>query len=132
LDVLNRQGNILETIQEFITLRVNLFAENSSIMRLYFAETSGASFNVRAGLEEDLLELYDEGISKLASLFEQGVQQKIFRPMDPQNMALALDGIINAFLFRSLEDPARFKHSDDLSTAADIFFNGILAGKPPE
>jgi TetR/AcrR family transcriptional regulator len=127
MQALEQESSPLRAIKKYIAVRRKLFSENLPIMRLYFAETRGASFNIRAGLDQDLLRLYDEGIEKLASIFEKGIKDHVFRHLDPYQMALALDGTINALLFRIMNDPARFRDGDNLSTAADIFFRGVLS-----
>ena len=127
MQALEQERNPLRAIKRYIAVRRKLFSDNLPLMRLYFAETRGASFNIRAGLDQDLLRLYDEGIEKLASIFEKGIKDHVFRSLDPYQMALALDGTINALLFRMMNDPARFHEGDNLSTAADIFFRGVLS-----
>ena len=108
IQALEQERNPLRAIKRYIAVRRKLFLDNLPIMRLYFAETRGASFNIRAGLDQDLLKIYDEGIEKLASVFQKGIKDEAFRSLDPRQMALALDGVINAALFRIVEDPSRF------------------------
>ncbi|MGA8830767.1 MAG: TetR/AcrR family transcriptional regulator, partial [Desulfomonilaceae bacterium] len=126
IQVLEHEQDPIQAIKNYLNVRRELFSDNLSLMRLYFAETRGASFNIKAGLDHDLLKLYDRLIDKLASVFARGINQNVFRALDPQDMALALEGTINSFLFRIMEDPARFRETDNLSTAAEIFFNGVL------
>jgi TetR/AcrR family transcriptional regulator len=127
MQVLDQEWNPLRVIKRYIAVRRELFSDNLPLMRLYFAETRGATFNVRAGLDQDVLKLYDEGIEKLASVLAKGIKENVFRDLHPYHMALALDGTINAFLFQMMGDPARFREGDNLSTAADIFFRGVLS-----
>jgi hypothetical protein len=42
-------------------------------------------------------------------------------------MALALEGITNAFLFYGLEDPDRYSCDANVSLIRDMFFKGVLA-----
>ncbi len=126
MQVLEQERNPLEAINRYIAVRRELFFNNLPVMRLYFAETRGASFNIKAGLDQDILKLYDEGIGLLASIFEKGIKDHVFRSLDPYYMALALEGTINSFLFRMMEDPTRSRETDNLSAAAEIFFNGVL------
>jgi hypothetical protein len=63
----------------------------------------------------------DEFIEKLAAVFEKVSEEDMFRPLDPYHMALALDGIINNFLFRAIKDPAQFRKNDNLSIAEEFF-----------
>ena len=127
LQVLDQKGNPLRVIERYIALRRRLFADNLPIMRLYYAETRGASFNIRAGLDKDLLDIYDDGIEKLSCIFEKGIKEHVFREIDPHQMALALDGTINAFLFYIMKDTARVRDEYCLSTITDIFLRGVLA-----
>jgi TetR/AcrR family transcriptional regulator len=127
VQALEQERNPLQAIKRHIALRRKLFFDDLPVVRLYFAETRGASFNVRAGLDREVLKQHDEFIEKLASVFERGVKEGVFRALPPYHMALALDGIINAFLFRMMEDPARFRKGDSLSTATDILLRGVLS-----
>jgi len=126
IQALEQEGDPLQVIKEYIAVRRKVHNENLSVVRLYFAETRGASFNIKAGLDQDILRLCDAVMDELASVFERGIKEKVFRALDPYHMALALDGIINAFHFRLMEDPAGFGRGDKLSSVADIFFGGVL------
>jgi TetR/AcrR family transcriptional regulator len=121
-----QERNPLRAIKRCISVHEELFFDHLPVVRLYYAETKGARFNVKAGFDQDLLRLHEEGVKKLALVFERGVKEKIFRAIDPYHMALALEGVINAFLFRMMEDPTRFRKKGRLSDAANIFLNGVL------
>ncbi len=124
--VLEQERNPFLAIKKYIAVQRELFFDNLLVVRLYYSETKGACFNIRAGFDEDLLRLRDERVEKLASVFTTGIKESVFRDLDPYHMALALHGIIDAFLFRMMEDPARFRARDELSDAAEIFLGGVL------
>lgn len=113
-------------IRKYFAAQRELFFQNLSVVRLYYSETKGACFNMKAGFDEDLVRLRDERIGKLASVFDAGVKQGVFRDLDPYHMALALHGILDAFLLRMSEDPSKFRDRDELSNAAEIFLGGIV------
>ena len=127
MEALNREGDVLSLVENFIATKGRLFADNLPILRLYFAETRGASFNIKAGLDQDIRRLYDESMMRLASVLESGVQNKVFRDIDPYYMAVALEGLINAFLFCWLEDPERHPYEANVMVIKDIFLRGVLA-----
>ena len=116
----------LEAINRYITVRWSLFSANLSVWRLYFAETQGVRFNLKSGLDTRLLEVYDQLMKKLVSVFAIGVRKKTFRDMDPYLMVIALEGTISAFLFRVLEKPDLVKSPDGLSGVIEIFLHGVL------
>ena len=126
IQVLEQDRNPFRAIKRYITVQRELFFANLPVVRLYYSETKGACFNIRAGFDQDLLKLRDERIKKLASVFEIGINERVFRDLDPYHMALALHGIIDAFLFRMMENPAQFQKRDELSDAAEIFLGGVM------
>jgi AcrR family transcriptional regulator len=127
MQALEQERNPFRAIKRYITVHRELFFDNLSVVRLYYAETKGASCNTKSSFSQDLLRLRNERIQKLASIFETGIKEDVFRDRDPHHIALALHGIIDAFLFRMMEDPARFRNRDELSDAADIFLRGVLS-----
>jgi TetR/AcrR family transcriptional regulator len=126
IQVLEQERNPFQAIRRYITVHRDLFFDDLPVVRLYYSETKGACFNIRAGFDQDLLKLRDERIKKLASVFETGIKESVFRDLNPYHMALALHGIIDAFLFRMMENPAQFQERDELSDAAEIFLGGVV------
>lgn len=126
LEALREESDPLAAIRKHVMVRYKLVSENLPVVRLYYAETRSAGLNVRAGFDQELLKQHDEFIEILSGVFEQGVRKGVFRKLDPYGMALALDGILNAFLFRMVEQPERFRDQNYLSTATDVFLNGVV------
>jgi len=101
--VLSRQGDILTILNDYITVKMGIFDGNLATLRLYFAETRGASFNIKAGLDKDIRKLYDKLVRQLALTLKKGIRENVLRKKDPYYMAVALEGITNAFLFTGLK-----------------------------
>ncbi len=117
----------LTAIRNYIEVRHEIFFSNLPLMRLYFAETTGASFNLKSGLDKDILKLYDELIYELESILERGVAKGVFRRLEARSMALALEGSLKALLWRFIDDPSPERESANISILSDIFFRGVLA-----
>ncbi len=116
-------GNELEKIRACVEAKIRVFLDNLDYVRLYLAETRGAGFNVRAGLDTDIKVSYEEFVKKLARVFESGIKKGLFKKFDPYLLAVALDGISNAFLFQRLEYPDA--HPFDADLIVNIFFYQI-------
>ena len=123
---LEQEEDPFQAITKYIDVQRKLFFDNLPVVRLYYSETKGACFSMRPGFDQDLLKLRDERIKKLGSVFETGIKERVFRDLDPYHMSVALHGIIDAFLFRMMENPARFRKRDELSHAAEIFLEGVM------
>jgi AcrR family transcriptional regulator len=127
IEALDVEGDVLIGLKRYVAAKAKVFADNVSMVRLYFAETRGASFNIKAGLDADLRAVYENSLQRLASVFETGVREGVFRKMDPYYLAVALDGLTNAFLFCWLEDPEQHPYEKNTPAILDGFLNGVLS-----
>ena len=127
MGVLAEEDDVLTVLENYIATKARLFTNSLALLRLYFAETRGTSFNIKAGLDQDIRKLYDIFVTRLASVLEAGTRKKVFRKIDPYYMAVALEGLTNAFLFCWLEDPEQHPYEANVPLIRDIFFKGVLA-----
>lgn len=125
--ILSREGDVLAILKDYISAKAAIFADDVATLRLYFAETRGASFNIKAGLDQDIRKLYDELLEQLASTLEKGIRENVLRNLTPYYMAVALEGLTNAFLFCWLEDPERHSYEANIPVIRDMFLKGVLA-----
>lgn len=126
-EVLDSKEDPLTVLREYVAAKGAVFAENVESVRLYFAETQGASYNLRAGLDRELQALYDEVLERLSSLFRAGIRKKLFRKLDPYYMAVALEGLTNSFLFCWLEDMKAHPYERNVPLMTDMFLDGVAA-----
>ena len=118
--------NEIEKIRNYVKTKGEVFSANISVIRLYYAETRGASFNVKAGLDSEIQERYSHFLEMLASVFASGMEKKRFKKIaDPYHLAMALDSLTNAFLFLWLEAPDRHRYPEDPDVILDILFKGL-------
>ena len=120
-------GDEVEKLQQYVRTKGELFRAEAAMIRLYFAETRGASFNVMAGLDSEIRERYQEFLQTLASVFKLGIRKKRFSKIaDPYTLAVALDSLTNAFLFLWLEAPERHPYPENPDTILNILFRGLV------
>jgi len=116
-----------EMLRNFVTAKAEIFCDNMDIVRLYFQETSGARFNFKAGLDEEIRIRYVEFMKKLTMVFANGIKKKRFNNIaDPYLLAVALDSLTNAILLGCLEDPKNRSYPQDPDVLLNIFFKGLL------
>jgi TetR/AcrR family transcriptional regulator len=117
----------IERLKNYVRTKGEMFRDNLPFVRLFLAESKGASFNVRAGLDEALRQRYYAFLERLASVFEGGIRNKRIREIaSPYRLALALDSVVDAFLLLWLEDPERHPYPEDPDAILDIFFKGLI------
>ena len=73
---LKNENDEIKKLQNYVKVKGSVFMDNVSVIRLYFAETRGASFNIKAGLDKKIQKEYELLLQKLAQVFEAGIQKK--------------------------------------------------------
>lgn len=120
-------GLEIDKLRNYVKAKGRVFRSNVSVIRLYLAETQGASLDIKAGLDSEIRERYGIFMNKLASVFESGMKRKRFRKIaDPFSLAVALDSITSAFLLLWLEEPERHPYPEDPDAVLNILFKGLV------
>ena len=120
-------GDEVQRIRKYVKAKGEVFMENTAMIRLYFAETRGASFNIKAGLDTEIRQMYEEFLHKLASVFESGIKKRLFKKiLNPYYLAVAIDSLTNAFLLLWLDNPEKHPYSENVDTMMKIFFENIM------
>ena len=121
------KDDVVEKLRNYIKSKGSVFMNNVSVVRLYFAETRGASFNIKAGLDKEIREDYEQLMQELAKVFEAGIQQKRFQQIaDPYHLAVALESLTNTFLLLWLESPEQHSYPEDPDVILDILCKSLM------
>jgi hypothetical protein len=64
-------------------------------------------------------------INILAEVMSQGIKEKEFKTMDPMDLAYALVGIVNSFVFEWLISHETYPLISKLDTVLEIFLGGV-------
>lgn len=124
---LEEKDDLVEKLRNYVQYKGYIFMDNASLVRLYFAETRGASFNIKAGLDKEILVDYEQLMQKLAKVFEAGIKNKLFQQIaDPYHLAVALESLTNTFLLLWLESPEKHSYPEDPDVILDILFKSLL------
>jgi TetR/AcrR family transcriptional regulator len=117
----------VEKLRNYIRTKGERFRSNLPFVRLFLAESRGASFNIKAGLDEELRKRYYAFLEKLASIFDRGINNQRFKKIaTPYYLAVALDSVIDASLLLWLDAPERHPYPEDPDTILNIFFKGLI------
>ena len=127
LEVIEGPEDEVEKLRNYIRTRSERFLKNLSFVRLFLAESRGVSFNMKAGLNEELRRRYYNFMQKLAVVIEEGMRKGRFKRIaDSFHLAVALDNVADAFLLLWIESPELYPYPEDPDAILDIFFKGLV------
>jgi len=119
-------GNEIEKLRRYVQAKGEVFRDKATTIRLYFAETRGASFNIMAGLDQDIRDRRERFLEHIAAIFESGIRSGRFHPIaEPYILAVTLDSLCNAFLFLWLENPEKHSYPEDPDAILNILYKGL-------
>ncbi len=119
--------DVVEKLRNYVRTRSRRFRANLPFIRLFLAERRGASFNIKAGLDDEMRKRHYAFLEKLASIFEKGMDGERFnRIADPFHLAVALDSAVDAFLLLWLDAPERNPFPEDPDDILNVFFRGLI------
>jgi TetR/AcrR family transcriptional regulator len=128
MQAIDKPGDEVEKLRNYVRIKSEWFRSNLPFVRLFLAESRGGSFNIKAGLNEELRKRYYDFLERLASIFENGIKNHRFKEIaDPYFLAVALDSIIDASLLLWLDAPERHPYPEDPDTILDVLFRGLIA-----
>jgi TetR/AcrR family transcriptional regulator len=117
----------IEKLRSYVRTKGQRVRGNLPFVRLFLAERRGASFNIKAGLDEEMRQRHYAFLERLASIFESGIQSNRFKRIaDPFYLAVAVDSAIDAFLLLWLDEPERHPFPENPDTILDVFLKGLL------
>lgn len=123
----------IEKLRSYVRITGERLGGNLPFVRVFLAESTGASFNVKSGLDKELRRRRYAFLERLASVFEVEMKKKRLGNIAPPfYLAVALAGVLDAFLLLQLDVPEQHPYPEDPDAILDIFFHGLVSSDPCE
>ena len=123
---LDEAGGPEELIRAYIQAKIGLSSKYESFAKLYTRERMGDRFSNAELWREKMGPVFEQILERLAEAFQQGVEAGRFRSdLDPMDMAIALDGMTDEFMFEWLVNPERVKLAEKYDVVCGLIFDGV-------
>ncbi len=122
---LSQQASAVERINGALALQFEFFEQNRDFFRIYISERNRFEWTVKDELGKGLHEKMVAYINILGQVMRQGVEEGEFRPLNPMDLAHALVGIVNSFIFEWMISHESYPLISKLDTVLEIFLGGV-------
>lgn len=123
-DELSQRASAVERIKKALALQFEFFERNRDFFRIYISERNRFEWTVKDELGKGLHEKMVTYINILAEVMRQGIEREEFRSMNPMDMAHALVGIVNSFVFEWMISREPYPLISKVGTVLEIFLGG--------
>ena len=122
---LSQKTSAAERIKTVLKLQFEFFERNRDFFRIFTSERGRFEWMVKDELGKGLHEKMIAYINILAQVMRQGIEEGEFRPLNPMDLAHALVGIVNAFIFEWMISHESYPLISKLDTVLEIFLGGV-------
>jgi AcrR family transcriptional regulator len=123
-DELSQRTSAVERIKKALALQFEFFERNRDFFRIYISERNRFEWTVKDELGKGLHEKMVTYINVLAEVMRQGIDREEFRSMNPMDLAHALVGIVNSFVFEWMISREPYPLISKVDTVLEIFLGG--------
>jgi AcrR family transcriptional regulator len=114
-----------EKIERALRLQLEFIEQNRDFFRIYISERSRFEWTIKEKLGKGIHDKMVAYIQTLAKAIKEGIKEGVFIPKDPLDLAHALVGIVNSFVFEWLISPRPYLLISKMDTILDIFLMGV-------
>ncbi len=122
---LSQKTPAVERIKKVLGLQFEFFERNRDFFRIYTSERNRFEWTVKDELGRGLHEKMIAYINILAEVMRQGIEEGEFRPLNPMDLAHALVGIVNSFIFEWMISRESYPLISKSDTVFEIFLGGV-------
>ncbi len=121
---LSKKIPALERIERGLHLQFEFVEENRDFFRIYISERNRFEWTVKDDLGKGIHEKMVAYIDLLTQVMRQGIKEGAFKSKHPVDLAHALVGIVNSFIFEWLIASYPYPLISKIDTVLDIFLRG--------
>jgi AcrR family transcriptional regulator len=121
---LSRAASPVERIRKVLGLQFEFVEKNRDFFRIYTSERSRFEWTLKDELGKGIHDKMVGFIKILTQVMKEGMKEGEFKPMDPTDLAHALVGIVNSFIFEWLISPKAYSLVSKRDVALEIFLKG--------
>jgi TetR/AcrR family fatty acid metabolism transcriptional regulator len=121
---LARGASPVERIRKVLDLQFEFVEKNRDFFRIYISERNRFEWTMKDELGKGIHDKMVAYIRILTQVMKEGMKEGEFKLMDPTDLAHALVGIVNSFIFEWLISPRPYSLVSKTNVALEIFLKG--------
>jgi len=122
---LSQKTSARERIEKVLKLQFEFVEKNRDFFRIYISERNRFEWTVKDDLGKGIHDKMVAYIQLLAQVMKQGIERGEFRRKNSIDLAHALVGIVNSFIFEWLISPQPYPLISKSDAVLDLFLRGV-------
>jgi AcrR family transcriptional regulator len=121
---LSQKRSAVERVKKVLGLQFEFIEQNRDFFRIYISERNRFEWTIKDDLGKGIYEKMVTYINLLAEVMKQGIDEGELKSLNPRDLAHALVGIVNSFVFEWIISQEAYPLISKLDSILEIFLGG--------
>lgn len=124
--IIDKAGDPLAEVHAYFDAKIDVFEKHLDFVKLYTRERLGDRFSDTALWRDIVAPIHTGFMQRMTDVFRRGIDEGVFRnDLQPTDMAIALDGLTDGFLYAWLEFPESISFREKRNVMIKLFLDGV-------
>jgi AcrR family transcriptional regulator len=114
-----------EDLEAVVDTLTEYFEENRYVFQIFVTHREHFEWPMKGELAEVVRAKYLSFIGELVEVFKAGISQGLFKPYEPEELALCFMGILNSFIYLWINTETKVGLRDKKPVILDMFYRGV-------
>jgi hypothetical protein len=122
--VLEGPAGVLDKLGTFVDVLLHFFEAERDFFRIFAEQRGQFELSAKGQFADVIHERYEKYLGAMVNLMRQGIEEGIFKALNPAELALILMGILNTMLFIYVNSKDSYSLKDKRAVILDVFLSG--------
>jgi len=122
--VIDGPGGVLEKLGTFVDVFIHFFEAERDFFRIFAEQRGQFELSAKGQFADVIHDRYEHYLGAMVNLMRQGINEGLFKPLNPAELALIFMGIINTMLIIYVNSGESYNLKEKRAVILDVFLNG--------
>jgi len=121
---IKREAQSVEQLKRLVKTQLEFFQNNRDFFRIIITEQTRFDLGIKDEFRKRMMQKHLKYINIVARIIQRGIEEKVFKPLEPRKVASALIGIVNGFTFQWLRNAQGESLVSNAGLIMELFLEG--------
>jgi AcrR family transcriptional regulator len=123
---IKREAQSVERLKRLVKTQLEFFQNNRDFFRIIITEQTRFELGIKDEFRKRMMQKHLKYINIVARIIQSGIEEKVFKSLEPRKVASALTGIVNGFTFQWLRNVQGESLVSNAGLIMELFLEGVL------
>jgi AcrR family transcriptional regulator len=122
--VIEGEGGVEEKLSSFVDVLLGFFEKERDFFRIFAEQRGQFELSAKGQFADVIHDRYEQYLGSMVKLMQRGIDEGLFKALNPAELALIFLGILNTMLFIYVNSKEPYNLKEKRAAILDVFFNG--------